>query len=153
MTCTTLAHHLEVAMLERAFRRLNPHSAPGVARGTGRAYQENLTTNLATLHTKLVHETYCPHPVVRRRIPKRNGQRRPLGRPALEDKIVAKAIAMLLEGMYEQDFYDFSHGFRSGHHPHQALHEVRQGLLGSRMGYGIDCDISAFFDTLQHDTL
>jgi len=86
-------------------------------------------------------------------LPKRNGTRRPLGLPALEDKIVAKAVAMLLEAIYEQDVYDFSHGFRPGRNPHQALHEVRQGLLGSRIGQVIDCDISAFFDTLPHDTL
>src|SRR4030095_5270733 len=105
------------------------------------------------LHGKLVNGTYCPQPVVRRLIPKSNGKLRPLGLPALEDKIVAKAVAMLLEAIYEQDFYDLSHGFRPGRSPQQALYEVRQGLLGSRMRYVIDCDISAFFDTLQHDTL
>ena len=66
---------------------------------------------------------------------------------------MAKAVAMLLEAMYEQDFCDFSSGFRRGRSPHQALQAVRQGLLGSRMGSVIDCDISAFFDNVQHDTL
>ena len=66
---------------------------------------------------------------------------------------MAKAVGMLLEAISEQDFTDFSHGFRPGRSPHQALHEVRQGLLGSRIGYVIDCDISSFFDNLQHDTL
>jgi len=146
MACTTLAHHLDVAMLEDAFRRLNPRSAPGVDRVTWRRYKENLTTNLETLHEKLVNDTYSPQPVVRRLIPKSNGTLRPLGLPALEDKIVAKAVAMLLEAIYEQDFYDFSHGFRPGRNPHQALHEVRQGLLGSRIGSVIDWDSSAFFD-------
>ncbi len=146
MACTTLAHHLDVAMLERAFQRLNPRSAPGVDRVTWRAYKENLGTNLETLHEKLVTETYCPQAVVRRLIPKGGGKFRPLGLPALEDKIVAKAVGMLLESIYEQDFYDFSHGFRPGRSPHQALHEVRQGLLGSRIGQVIDCDISSFFD-------
>jgi RNA-directed DNA polymerase len=147
MACTTLAHHLDVAMLERAFQRLNPHSAPGVDRVTWRAYQENLEANLHTLHDKLVTETYSPQAVVRRLSPKGGGKFRPLGLPALEDTIVAKAVGMLLESIYEQDFYDFSHGFRPGCRPHQALHEVRQGLLGSRMGQVIDCDISSFFDT------
>lgn len=153
MAFTTLAHHLDVAMLADAFRRLNPHSAPGVDRVTWRRYKENLASNLETLHEKLVNDTYCPQPVVRRLIPKSNGKLRPLGLPALEDKIVAKAVAMLLAAIYEQDFYDVSHGFRPGRSPHQALHEVRQGLLGSRMGQVIDCDISSFFDNLQHDTL
>jgi RNA-directed DNA polymerase len=153
MAFTTLAHHLDVAMLADAFRRLNPHSAPGVDRVTWRRYKENLASNLETLHEKLVNDTYSPHPVVRRVIPKGGGTFRPLGLPALEDKIVAKAVAMLLESIYEQDFSDFSHGFRPGRSPQQALHEVRQGLLGSRIGYVIDCDISSFFDDLAHDTL
>jgi group II intron reverse transcriptase/maturase len=153
MAFTTLAHHLDVAMLADAFRRLNPHSAPGVDRVTWRRDKETLASNLETLHEKLVNDTYCPQPVVRRLIPKSNGKLRPLGLPALEDKIVAKAVAMLLEAIYEQDVSDCSHGFRPGRSPHQALHEVRQGLLGSRMGQGIDGDISAFFDMLQHDTL
>jgi RNA-directed DNA polymerase len=153
MAFTTLAHHLDVAMLEDAFRRLNPRSAPGVDRVTWRTYKENLATNLETLHEKLVNDTNCPQPVVRRLIPKSRGKFRPLGLPALEDKIVAKAVARLLEAVYEQDFCDSSYGFRPGRSPHQALHDVRQGLLGNRIGQVIDCDISSFFDNLQHDTL
>ncbi len=90
MACTTLAHHLDVALLERAFQRLNPQSAPGVDRVTWRAYKENLEANLETLHDQLVTETYSPQAVVRRLIPKGGGKFRPLGLPALEDKIVAK---------------------------------------------------------------
>jgi hypothetical protein len=77
MAFTTLAHHLEVAMLERAFQRLNAKSAPGVDRATWRQYKENLETNLTTLHDKLVTETYSPQAVVRRLIPKSNGKLRP----------------------------------------------------------------------------
>jgi RNA-directed DNA polymerase len=153
MAVTTLAHYLDVAMLADAFRRLNPRSAPGVDRVTWRLYKKHLEANLATLHEKLVNDTYSPQPVVRRLIPKSNGTLRPLGLPALEDKIVAKAVGMLREAIDEQDFSDFSYGFRPGRNPHQALHAVRQGLLGSRIGYVIDCDIRAFCDTLQHDAL
>jgi retron-type reverse transcriptase len=70
-----------------------------------------------------------------------------VGIPALEDTIVAKAVAMLLEAIYEQDFCDVSDGFRPGRSPHHALHEVRQGWLKNGMGSVIDCDISAFFDS------
>jgi retron-type reverse transcriptase len=112
MAFTTLAHHLDVAMLEDACRRLNPRSAPGVDRVTWRRDKENLESHLETLHEKLVNDPYCPQPVVRRLIPKRNGTLRPLGLPALGDKIVAKAVAMLLEAIYEQDFCDASYGFR-----------------------------------------
>ena len=114
---------------------------------------KTLETNLETLYEKLVNGTYCPQPVVRRLIPKGGGKLRPLGLPALEDKIVAKAVAMLMEAMYEQDFCDFSYGFRRGRRPHQALQAVRQGLLGSRMGEVIDGDSSAVFDHVPHDTL
>ena len=91
--------------------------------------------------------------MVRRLIPKSNGTLRPLGLPALEDKIVAKAVAMLLEAIDEQNFCDFSYGFRPGRSPHHALHAVRQGLLTNGIGYVLDCDSSAFFDNVQPDTL
>ena len=90
---------------------------------------------------------------MRRLRPKSQGKLRPLGRPALEDKSVAKAVAMLLEAIDEQDCGDSSAGIRPGRSPHQALRAVRQGLLGNRMGQGSDGDIRACFDTGQHDTL
>jgi retron-type reverse transcriptase len=152
MAFTTLAHHLEVAMLERAFQRLNPHSAPGVDRVTWQAYKANLGTNLVALHEKRVHETYCPQPVVRRLIPNSNGKLRPRGLPALADQIVAQAVAMLLEAIYEQDVCDFAYGLRPGRSPHHALHAGRQGWLQNGIGYVIACDIRAFFDKVQHDT-
>ena len=153
MAFTTLAHHLDVAMLERAFWGLNPRSAAGVDRVTWRGYKRDLETNLEVLHEKLVSGTYAPQPVVRRWIPKQNGKLRPLGLPALEDKIVAKAVSLLLEQIYEQDFCDFSYGFRPGRSCHQALHDLRQGLLNNGVRCVIDCDISSFFDNLQHDVL
>jgi group II intron reverse transcriptase/maturase len=153
MAFPTLAHHLDGARLEDAFRRLNPRSAPGVDRVTWRPDKENVATNLETFHEQLVNDTSCPQPVVRRLLPKSQGKLRPLGLPALEDKIVAQAVARLLEAIYEQDFCDSSSGFRPGRSPHQALHDVRQGLRGNRIGQVIDCDLSACFDHGQHDTL
>jgi RNA-directed DNA polymerase len=153
MAFTTLAHHLDVPMLERAFWSLNPNSAAGADRITWRQYNHDLETNLEDLHEKLVRGTYTPQPVVRRWISKSNGKLRPLGLPALEDKIVSKAVSLLLEQIYEQDFCSFSYGFRPGRSCHQALHDLRQGLLNKRIQHVIDCDISSFFDNLRHGGL
>jgi group II intron reverse transcriptase/maturase len=153
MQFTTLAHLLDVAMLERAFWSLNCESASGVDRVRWTDYKRDLETNLEDLHERLKSKTYFPQPVRRQWIPKSNGKLRPLGLPALEDKVVAKAVALLLEQIYEQDFKDFSYGFRPGRSCHQASHQVRQDLLKLGITCVIDCDISSFFDNLQHDTL
>jgi group II intron reverse transcriptase/maturase len=152
MVFTTLAHHLDVPFLERAFDRLNRHSAAGIDRVTWHAYEEDLIPKLEDLHARLVARKYAPQPVVRKWIPKGNGKLRPIGLPALEDKIAQRAVADLLESIYEQDFHEFSYGFRPGRNAHQALRDLREGLH-SRIHYVIDCDISAFFDNLQHDEL
>ncbi len=152
MAFTTLAHYLDVSFLERAFDRLNRRSAPGVDRVTWRTYEEGLISKLEDLHTRLINREYEPQPVVRKWISKSNGKLRPLGLPALEDKIVQRAVADLLEGIYEQDFHEFSYGFRPGRSAHQALRDLRQGLQ-SRIHHVIDCDVSSFFDNLQHDEL
>ena len=152
MAFTTLAHHIDVPFLERAFDRLNRRSAAGIDQVTWKAYEEDLIPKLEDLHTRLVNRKYEPQPVVRKWIPKSNGKLRPLGLPALEDKIAQRAVADLLESIYEQDFHEFSYGFRPGRSAHQALRDLREGLQ-SRIHYVIDCDISAFFDNLQHDEL
>ena len=152
MAFTTLAHHLDVPFLEFAFDRLNRNSAAGIDRVTWRDYEENLIPKLEDLHARLVNREYDPQPVVRQWIPKSNGKLRPLGLPALEDKIVQRATADLLESIYEQDFHEFSYGFRPGRSAHHALRDLRQGLQ-SGIQHVIDCDISAFFDNLQHDKL
>ena len=152
MAFTTLAHHIDVAFLERAFDRLNRGSAPGIDRVTWAAYEEGLIPKLEDLHARLVNREYEPQPVVRQWIPKSNGKLRPLGLPALEDKIVQRCVADLLESIYEQDFYEFSYGFRPGRSAHHALRDIRQGMQ-SRIHHVIDCDISSFFDNLQHAEL
>jgi len=146
MAFTTLAHLLDVPLLERAFWSLNPKSVPGVDRVTWRQYHEDLEKNLEVLQEKLVNRTYAPQAVARRWIPKSNGKLRPLGLPALEDKIVARAVSLLLEQIYEEDFYEFSYGFRPRRSCHQALHSLRLGLLRNGIQYVIDCDISSFLD-------
>jgi len=153
MQFTTLAYLLDVSMLESAFWRLNPRSAAGVDGVTWRKYKRKLREHLEALHERLKSKTYVPQPVRRHWIPKSPGKRRPLGIPALEDKVVAKGVALLLEQIYEQDFHDFSYGFRPKRSCHQALHQVRQDWLKLGIRYVLDCDISSFFDNLRHDIL
>ena len=75
------------------------------------------------------------------------------GCPTFEDKIVQRAVTMLLGAVYEQDFHDFSHGFREGHSPHQALQELREQCMDGHIGWIVDADVSGFFDSLDHDLL
>ena len=137
-----------------AFWSLNPKIAAGVDRVTWQQYKRELEFNLEVLQEKLVTKTYHPQPVVRRWIPKGDGQQfRPLSIPAHEDKIAAKAVALLLEQIYEQDFCDFSYGFRPGRSCHKASHDLRQGLLNNGIRFVIDCDIRSFLDNVNHERL
>jgi retron-type reverse transcriptase len=85
-------------------------------------------------------------PVERVWIDKEDGTQRPIGKPVLEDKIVQRGVVMLLEAVYEQDFYDFSYGFRPDRNPHQALHALREQCMEKNIHWIVDADISGFFD-------
>jgi group II intron reverse transcriptase/maturase len=81
---------------------------------------------------------------------KEDGRKRPIGKPTVEDKIVQRAVTMLVGAIYEADFHDFSYGFREGRSPHQALSELREQCLGKHLHWIIDADIRGFFDSLDH---
>jgi RNA-directed DNA polymerase len=152
-TFTTLAHLMDVEWLKEAYRRTRKDAAPGVDRVTAQDYAEQLEENLQALHARLVSGDYRPTPVKRAWLEKEDGRLRPIGIPAFEDKLVQRAVVMLLSAVYEQDFYDFSHGFREGHSPHQALHELREWCMEKQVGWIVDADISGFFDSLSHQQL
>lgn len=118
---TALLHHVDVAALERAFRRLRWQAAPGVDGVTVEAYGHDLEGNLRDLCDRVHGGRYRPLPVRRTYMPKADGGQRPLGILALEDKIVQGAVAEVLSAIYEADFLDCSHGFRPGRSAHQAL--------------------------------
>jgi retron-type reverse transcriptase len=84
---------------------------------------------------------------------KEDGGKRPIGLPTFEDKIVQRAVAMVMGAIYEQEFRDFSHGFREGHSAHQALHEIREQCMNKNINWIIDADVTAFFDSLDHELL
>ena len=153
MVFTTLAHLIDVDFLREAFHRTNKQGAPGIDGVTAGEYAENLDENLQDLHERLRNGQYRAMPVERVWLDKEDGSKRPIGKPVLEDKIVQRAVAMLLEAVYEQDFYDFSHGFREGHSPHQALHELREQCMGMNIGWIVDLDVCGFFDNLDRGML
>jgi RNA-directed DNA polymerase len=144
--CTTLAHLIDEDFLREAHRQISKSSAPGIDGVTAQAYAEHLDEPLCDLHERLCSGRYKAAPVERVWIEKEDGGRRPIGKPAFEDKIVQRAVAMLLEAIYEQDFHDCSYGFRRGRSPHNALHELRERCMREGIGWIVDADISGYFD-------
>ena len=150
---TALLHHIDHDALGRAFDRQRRRAAAGVDGITVQAYEQNLAANLQELHRRLHTGRYRPHPVRRVYIPKADGGRRPLGIPALEDKIVQGAVAEVLSAVYEADFLGFSYGFRPGRSPHQALAALHTALMSQRVSWVLDADIRSFFDSVDHEWL
>jgi hypothetical protein len=146
---TALLHHVDVAALERAFRRQRRAASPGMDRVTVDDYERELETNLRRLHDRIHSGQYWPKPVCRTYIPKADGGRRPLGIPALEDKIVQSAVAEVLNAVYEADFMGFSYGFRPERSPHAALAALDKALMTQRVNWVLDVDIRAFFDSVD----
>jgi len=146
----TLAHHITKEMLWDSFRRLRKDAAAGVDGQTATEYARNLAVNLEGLHRRLKEQQYRAPAVRRVWIPKGDGKgQRPLGIPTLEDKIVQRAVVTLLEGIYEEEFYDFSYGYRKGKSCHKALEALWQHTMNG-MQWVIDADISDYFTTIDH---
>jgi len=147
---TNLLHHVDVAALERAFRRQRVKASAGIDGVTVNAYRQELKHNLQALHERIHSGNYWPRPVRRTYIPKPDGGKRPLGIPALEDKIVQSAVAELLSAIYEVDFVDFSWGFRPKRDAHTALERLSWGIKASKTNWILDLDIRRFFDSVDH---
>jgi RNA-directed DNA polymerase len=150
---TALLHHVDVAALERAFRRQRRAASPGVDRVTMDQYEHDLEGNLQRLHAMVHSGQYWPKPVLRTYIPKADGSKRPLGLPTLEDKIVQGAVAEVLNAIYEADFLGFSYGFRPARSAHKALTALDQALMTRDVNWVLDIDIRSFFDTVDHGWL
>jgi len=152
MGFTSLNHHLDLGWLREAFRRTRRDGAPGVDGQTALDYEANLDANLSSLLGRAKSGTYRAPPVRRVHIPKGSdpSQTRPIGIPTLEDKVLQRAVVMVLEPIYEQDFHDCSYGFRPGRSAHQALEDLWQQSMGLDGGWVLEVDIQKFFDTLDH---
>jgi RNA-directed DNA polymerase len=151
---TALLHHIyNPETLRRAYFSLKKEAAPGVDGETWQHYGETLEENLQDLSQRLKRGAYRAKPVRRVYIDKSDGRKRPLGVPALEDKIVQRAAVEVLNTIYETDFLDFSYGFRPGRSQHQALDALYTGLLTRKVNWVLDLDIKSFFDGISHEWL
>jgi group II intron reverse transcriptase/maturase len=148
---TALLHHVTPTLLEASFKQLRRNAAAGVDGMTWREYETGLHGRVQALHRKVHTGAYRAQASRRVYIPKADGKQRPLGIAALEDKIVQQAVATVLGTIYEEDFLGFSYGFRRGRSQHQALDAVWNGITKRKVGWIVDADITAFFDTLDHD--
>lgn len=151
---TTLAHHIDEDFLHEAYRRTRKDGASGIDGQTAEAYETTLEANLRSLLARLKSGSYRAPAVRRVHIPKGEGTKtRPIGIPTFEDKVLQRAVVMVLEAIYEQRFHAGSYGFRPGRSAHQALETLWKKLMDMGGGIVVDVDIQAFFDTLDHAVL
>lgn len=146
---TSLAHLLDERFLAWCYYRLGRDRASGIDGVTWKEYGEHLEENLRDLVARMKAKRYKPQPAKRVYIPKDEHSKRPLGLPALEEKIVQKGIAAILEAIYEADFMDCSHGFRPGRGCHQAIAAVSTTIMTQPINHIVDADIKSFFDTVN----
>ena len=150
---TALLHHVNVELLRRSYNSLQRHAAAGVDGETWQAYGENLEDRLTDLHGRIHRGAYRAQPSRRVMIPKADGRQRPLGIATLEDKIVQRAVVEVLNPIWEEDFLDFSYGFRPGRSQHDALDALCVGITSKKVNFILDLDIRSFFDKVGHDHL
>lgn len=154
MAISTLAHHIDIDWLREAHRLTRKDGATGVDRQTAAEYALNLDENLASLLERAKSGTYRAPPVRRVHIPKGTGKEtRPLGIPTFEDKVLQRAVTMILEAVYEQDFRPCSYGFRPRRSARQALDELQNHLWKMSGGWVIKLDIKDCFGTIDHKRL
>lgn len=148
---TALLHHITPRLLVESFYALKRDAVAGVDGVTWREYEGKLHGRVHELHREIHTGAYRAQASRRAYILKADGTPRPLGIAALEDKIVQQAVVTVLNTIYEADFLGFSYGFRPGRSQHQALDALYVGLTKRKVGWVLDADISAFFDTIDHE--
>lgn len=151
MSFTSLNHHMDPVWMAEAYQRTRKDAAVGIDGQTADAYGERLDENLRSLLEQAKSGSYKAPPVRRVHIPKGTGKEtRPIGIPTFEDKVLQRAVAMVLEPIYEQDFYDCSYGFRPGRSARQATDELWKQAMAAKARWLLEVDIRKFFDTLDH---
>jgi group II intron reverse transcriptase/maturase len=151
MAFTSLAHHVDMILLKEAFRRTRKDGACGIDGVTAQKYEENLEVNLQFLLDRAKSGIYRAPPIKRVLIPKLGStEKRAIGIPTFEDKVLQRAVTMVLEAIYEQDFLPCSYGYRPRKSAHQMLEDLWKQLMSQDGGYVIEIDIRKFFDTMDH---
>ena len=154
MSFTSLNHHIDFPWLAEAYQRTRKDGAVGIDGQTADAYEMGLEGNLRSLLERAKAGTYKAPPVRRVHIPKGKGnETRPIGIPTFEDKVLQRAVAMVLESIYEQDFYDCSYGFRPNRSARQATDELWKQSMNAKARWILEVDVRKFFDTLDHTHL
>src|SRR6266704_1792956 len=150
---TSLLHHISIDLLDEAFFELKEGAAPGVDGLTWTEYEQKLDRNSEDLHARVHRGPYRAQPSRRVYIPQPDGRQRTLAVAALEDKIVQRATAAVLNAIYEEDFLGFSYGFRPGRGTHDALDALCVGIDSRKVNYILDADIRSFFDEMSKEWL
>jgi len=150
MALTTLAHHIDVEWLHEAYRRTRKDGATGIDGQTAAEYAQGLEQRLRSLLDRAKSGQYRAPPVRRVHIPKDKGETRPLGIPTFEDKVLQRAVAMVLEAVYE---LECSYGFRPGRSAHQALDALNEAAVRMAGGWIVELDIRKYFDSIDHEHL
>jgi group II intron reverse transcriptase/maturase len=155
MAFTNLAHYIDIEWLHDAYRLTRKDGAVGVDGQTAEDYEKNLEANLQDLLNRAKSGTYVAPPVRRVRIPKAGSpsETRPLGIPTFEDKLLQRAVLMMLEPVYETDFLDASHGFRPGRGAHDAIDALWKNAMKLPCNWIVDVDLRKYFDTIDHGHL
>lgn len=154
-TCrfTALMHHITPDLLRASFYELNRKAAEGIDERSWKEYEAQLEERLPKLHEEIHKGSYRAQPVKRVYIPKTDGQKRPLGITAIEDKLVQQAVVTVLNQIYETEFYGFSYGYRPGRAPENALDALATAILKRPINWILDADLQKFFDSIPHDRL
>jgi len=147
----SLAHILNEGFLKECYHSLGRDRASGIDGVSWKEYGKQLDENLNNLVARMRVKRYKPQPSKRVYIPKNEHEKRPLGLPALEDKIVQKGISRILEAIYEEDFLDCSYGFRPARNCHQAINAVDKTIMTKPVNHVIEADIKGYFDNVSHD--
>lgn len=150
---TSIGHFIDAQALMKSHREMKPGKATGVDGITKETYEANLEANVENLEKRLKQKSYRPQPARRTYIPKDEKSMRPLGIPAYEDKLVQNALKKVLEAIYEQDFMDFSYGFRPERSMHDALRKLTEIIQYGKINYVVDADIKGFFNHVDHEWL